>query len=63
VRRRFGRSLQNFMALYAPLVSTWALFDNSSAGYAKLVASHASGKLTLKEPTTWLKLKKLAEDL
>jgi predicted ABC-type ATPase len=63
VRRRFGRSLQNFMALYAPLASTWALFDNSSAGHAKLVASHASGKLTLKEPTTWLKLKKLAEDL
>ncbi len=63
VRRRFGRSLQNFMTLYAPLAATWALFDNSSVGQAKLVATHASGKLSLKEPTTWLKLKKLADDL
>jgi predicted ABC-type ATPase len=30
VRRRFGRSLRNFFALYATLADEWTLFDNSS---------------------------------
>jgi predicted ABC-type ATPase len=30
VRRRFGKSLFNFMNLYRPLADTWHLFDNST---------------------------------
>jgi predicted ABC-type ATPase len=30
VRRRFGKSLFNFMRFYRPLADTWHLFDNSS---------------------------------
>ena len=29
VLRRFGRSWKNFVALYRPLVDTWAVYDNS----------------------------------
>jgi predicted ABC-type ATPase len=31
VRRRFGRSIQNFLVLYRQLADSWMLFDNSEA--------------------------------
>ncbi len=31
VRRRFGRSIQNFLMHYRPLADKWILFDNSGA--------------------------------
>ncbi len=58
VRRRFGRSLTNFMTLYAPLASRWAVFDNSSStAQARLIAAQDGDKLDVKEATPWLKLK------
>lgn len=60
VRRRFGRSLSNFFDLYAPLASRWAIFDNSRAPHARLVATREGDKLLVSENTTWLKLQKLA---
>ena len=29
VRRRFGRSLPNFLRVYKPLADSWTIFDNS----------------------------------
>ncbi len=61
VRRRFGRSLANIFELYAPIASTWAVFDNSRPPQASLVATQEeAGPLTVKEPQTWLKLQKIA---
>ena len=60
VRRRFGRSLSNFFELYAPLASRWAIFDNSRSSQARLLATSEGDKLTVTEPTLWLKLKKTA---
>jgi len=60
VRRRFGRSLANFYNLYAPLASRWAIFDNSRSPHARLVATSEGDKLTITEPTIWLKLQKSA---
>ena len=31
VRRRFARSMRNFLQLYRPLLNSWMLFDNSGA--------------------------------
>ena len=53
VRRRFGRSRANFLALYTPLADEWALFDNSSAGEAQLVAESKHNQLDIKEADTW----------
>lgn len=61
VRRRFGRSLANFVALYAPLASRWAVFDNSFPVQARLVAEQDGDKLNVKEAAPWLKLQKLAK--
>ena len=59
VQRRFGRSLSNFFTLYAPLADEWTLFDNSSKGKAKQLATQAADQLTITEITTWQKLQKL----
>jgi len=61
VRRRFGRSLNNFFALYAPIVDEWALFDNSSSSQALPVATQFATQLTVTETATWQKLKKLSQ--
>ena len=61
VRRRFGRSLRNFFALYAPLADEWALFDNSPSPQARPVASQFATQLTVTEPATWHKLQKLSQ--
>lgn len=61
VRRRFGRSLSNFFALYAPLADEWALFDNSSSPQAIPVATQFATQLTVMETATWHKLQKLKQ--
>jgi predicted ABC-type ATPase len=37
VRRRFARSIRNFLQLYRPLLDSWMLFDNSGR-IPKLIA-------------------------
>ena len=61
VRRRFGRSLRNFFALYATLADEWALFDNSPSPQALPVATQLANQLTVMEPVTWHKLQKLSQ--
>ncbi len=61
VRRRFGRSLNNFFNLYAPLADEWALFDNSPTPKALPVATQLANKLSITEPATWHKLQKLSQ--
>jgi predicted ABC-type ATPase len=46
VRRRFGRSLSNFLKVYQPLAGSWTVFDNSSDTPA-LIAFQESGALTI----------------
>ncbi|MDP1530873.1 zeta toxin family protein [Rhodoferax sp.] len=61
VRRRFGRSLNNFFNLYVPLADEWALFDNSATPMALPVAAQLANKLSVSEPATWHKLQKLSQ--
>jgi predicted ABC-type ATPase len=61
VRRRFGRSLNNFFNLYMPLADEWTLFDNSTATHARAVAAKFANQITVMESATWLKLNKLSK--
>ena len=61
VRRRYARSVSNFLMLYLPLADDWTAYDNSSAKQAKMIASSANGILNVLEPKPWLKLKKQAK--
>jgi predicted ABC-type ATPase len=58
VRRRYARSISNFLNLYTPLADDWTVYDNSSLTQAKMIASFAQGTLNILEPTPWLKLQK-----
>ncbi len=49
VRRRFDRSLPNFLKLYQPLVDSWTIFDNSGE-IPKLIAFEEVGKLEIADP-------------
>jgi predicted ABC-type ATPase len=60
VRRRFGRSVSNFLNLYVPLADRAVVFDNSSMREAKRVAIQEGDNLIIKESKTWLKLQKIA---
>jgi predicted ABC-type ATPase len=46
VRRRFGRSLTNFLRFYKPLADSWTIFDNSS-DVPKMIAFEESGRLEI----------------
>jgi predicted ABC-type ATPase len=46
VRRRFGRSLPNFLRFYKPLADSWTIFDNSS-DVPKMIAFEESGRLEI----------------
>lgn len=61
VRRRFGRSLSNFLTLYHPLADEWTLFDNSTSPLAKTIATKLNNQLTVMETATWQKLQKLSK--
>ena len=56
VRRRFARSQTNFFALYAPLADDWALFDNSQAGDARLIAELRNQHLQIEDVPSWTRL-------
>jgi predicted ABC-type ATPase len=49
VRRRFGRSLPNFLRVYKPLADSWTIFDNSG-DVPKMTAFEESGKIAILDP-------------
>lgn len=57
VRRRFTRSRANFFALYALLADDWALFDNSHAGQARLIAEFSQQQLQVKDAFIWTRIR------
>ena len=59
VRRRFGRSLNNFNSRYLPLADRWAVFDNSVNGKAILIATQEADNLQTEKPSSRLQLQRL----
>jgi len=49
VRRRFGRSLANFLRVYKPLADSWTIFDNSG-DVPKMIAFKELGKIEILDP-------------
>lgn len=52
VRRRYARSMGNFLALYRPVVTTWRVYDNSH-DRRRLIAWNDSFSDTVLDPDTW----------
>ncbi|MDY3554301.1 zeta toxin family protein [Gemmata sp. JC717] len=51
IRRRYSRSVRNFLDLYRPVVTTWQVYDNSEE--RRLVAFNNSYFDTVLDPDTW----------
>ncbi len=52
VRRRYARSVRNFLDLYRPVVTTWQVYDNSNCARC-LIAFNNSSFDTILDPETW----------
>jgi predicted ABC-type ATPase len=50
VRRRFDRSIRNFLVHYRPLADSWTLYDNTGT-MPRIIASEQGGKLQIIETT------------
>jgi predicted ABC-type ATPase len=61
VRRRYARSVRNFLELYRPVVTTWQVYDNSN-GDRRLIAFNNSYFDTVLDPDTWDAFNRSADD-
>jgi predicted ABC-type ATPase len=52
VRRRFDRSIRNFLIHYRLLADSWTLYDNTAA-MPKIIASEERGQLQIGETTLY----------
>lgn len=57
VRRRFRRSIENFLDVYESLLDSWMFFDNSEEK-PRLVAEKTAGKLSIKDAELYNKILK-----
>lgn len=57
VRRRFRRSVENFLGAYQPMLDSWMLFDNSRE-MPHLVAEKTGEKLSIKDTELYDKILK-----
>jgi predicted ABC-type ATPase len=52
IRRRYSRSVRNFLELYRPIATTWQVYDNSSGG-SRLIAFNNSFFDTIVDDACW----------
>ena len=58
VRRRFDRSIRNFLVYYRPLADSWILFDNSGAE-PEVIALETGGASNIMKPGVYKNLTNL----
>ena len=51
-RRRFFKTIQNFIDLYRPLMDTWKLYDNDLPS-PRLLAVEKLGRLVVRDQRQW----------
>jgi predicted ABC-type ATPase len=61
IRRRYSRSVRNFLELYRPVVTTWHVYDNSN-GPSRLIAFNNSYFDTILDPDLWDTFNRSATD-
>ncbi len=61
VRRRYVRSVRNFLELYRPVVTTWQVYDNTH-NVRRLIAFNNSFFDTILDPDRWDQFNRSADD-
>ncbi len=59
-RRRFFKTIQNFFAVYRPVMTSWKLFQNELLG-PRLVAVEKNGRLVVRDPVKLDQIQREAE--
>jgi predicted ABC-type ATPase len=57
IKRRFGRSIQNFIQLYQPLADDWVVYDNHKGPVARIIADFDGQFENVYDQKSWQKLK------
>lgn len=57
VRRRYARGLGNFFQLYAPIASTWRIYDSSTPARPLIAAGEGTVVSTVGAPARWDRMK------
>ena len=60
VRRRFHKSIENFLQRYRAVLNSWMLFDNSGA-VPRLIAEEKEGKVAISDQGLYNQILKLVE--
>lgn len=61
IRRRYGRACHNFIYLYAPIATTWRVYDNSESE-AQIVAHQVVGQPPIiHKPRTFAAIQRIAD--
>ena len=61
IRQRYRRSVQNFFALYRPIVDDWHVYDNTRTNLPELFAFGDAHSETVLNAAVWDELRKVAE--
>lgn len=61
IRRRYSRSVRNFLDLYRPVVTTWTVYDNSGNG-PRVLATHNGYYEMVIDPARWEQFQRSATD-
>jgi predicted ABC-type ATPase len=61
IRRRYSRSVQNFLELYRPIADEWEVYDNSH-GQRALLAMSTPDDEAIDHPDTWPAFLRSADD-
>jgi predicted ABC-type ATPase len=61
IRRRYSRSVRNFLELYRQVVTTWQVYDNSNGG-SRLIAFNNSYFDTVVDDARWELFERSADD-
>jgi len=63
IRRRFKVGLRNLFRVYAPVVDTWRVYDNSTGTEPELIASGSTGQVRrVPQPELWRSLRAVYAD-
>lgn len=59
-RRRFFKTIQNFFAIYRPIMDSWKLLENDFTG-PRLLAVEKKGRLVVRDPIQLERISREAE--
>lgn len=61
IRRRYVRALNNFFRLYAPLVETWEVHDNTDGDPVLVAHRDLDGRTTVHDAVEWTRRRRMEQ--